>query len=109
MGSETSLSDNLVDAELVPMAPRKRPLPYFVLAFCSILYLYPFMRLSLGIDQGTLLCGAARVTEGQVPFRDFFEVIGPGTFYLLALFYKIFATTWLAARIWLMLNAVLTT
>jgi Dolichyl-phosphate-mannose-protein mannosyltransferase len=84
--------------------------PYLVLAFCSILYLYPFTRVFLWVgDQGTLLYGAVRVTEGQVPFRDFFEVMGPGTFYWLALFFKIFGTTCLATRIWLMLNTVLTT
>ena len=100
-----------MSVEPVPatMSLRQRH-PYLLVAFCAILYLYPFMRVFLwGGDQGTLLYGAVRVTEGQVPFRDFFEVMGPGTFYWLALFFKIFGTTWLATRIWLMLNAVLTT
>ena len=111
MESETSLRENLVDAKLAPAALCKRLLPYVVLAFCSILYVYPFMRVCLFLrgDEGILLCGAVRVTEGQVPFRDFFESIGPGSFFWLALFFKIFGMTWFAARIWLMLNTVLTT
>jgi hypothetical protein len=62
-----------------------------------------------GGDEGTLLYGAVRVVEGQVPFRDFFEVMGPGTFYWLALFFKIFGTNWFAARIAVMLTALVTT
>jgi hypothetical protein len=50
-------------------------------------------------DEGTLLYGAVRVTEGQVPFRDFFEVMGPGSFYWLAAFFKLFGTNFAASRI----------
>jgi len=49
-------------------------------------------------DEGTLVYGAVRVLEGQVPSKDFFEVIGPGTFYWLALFFKVFGTNWYATR-----------
>jgi len=46
-----------------------------------------------GPDEGTLIYGAQRVAEGQVPFRDFFEAMGPGTFYWEALFFKLFGIT----------------
>lgn len=59
-------------------------------------------------DEGTLLYGAVRVTEGQVPCRDFFEVMGPGTFYWLAIFFKLLGTTWFASRVALMLTSVTT-
>jgi hypothetical protein len=63
------------------------------------------MRLLLhGPDEGTLIYGAERVAEGQVPFRDFFEAMGPGTFYWLAIFFKLFGTTWVATRISLLLT-----
>ena len=80
-----------------------RRLPYVVLAACSVVYFIPFLRLlSHNGDEGTLILGAARVTEGQLPFRDFFEVMGPGTFYWLALFFKLLGTTWFATRICLL-------
>jgi hypothetical protein len=49
----------------------RRCVPYLVLGLCLIVYLYPFMRfLFKGTDEGTLVYGAVRVTQGQVPFRD---------------------------------------
>ena len=82
-------------------------LPYFVVAACSILYFLPFLRLlSHQGDEGTLIMGAVRVAEGQLPFRDFFEVMGPGTFYWLALFFKLLGTTWLATRICLLFTTL---
>jgi hypothetical protein len=83
-------------------------LPYLALAACSILYFSPFLHfLSQTIgDEGTLIVGADRVAQGQVPFRDFFEVMGPGTFYWLALFFKVFGTTWLATRIELLVTTL---
>jgi len=80
-------------------------LPYILTAVSSILYFLPFLRvLSHNGDEGTLIMGAVRVTEGQVPFRDFFEVMGPGTFYWLALFFKFLGTTWFATRICLLIT-----
>jgi hypothetical protein len=36
----------------------------------------------LSIDEGIYLEGARRVARGQVPYRDFFVLTGPGTFWL---------------------------
>ncbi len=99
-------SPSLLDQDAVvahsmprPAAP-ERLLPYAVFTLCASLYLFPFMRLLLqGTDEGTLADGAVRVAHGQVFARDFFEVIGPGTFYWLALFFKLFGVTFLAERI----------
>lgn len=82
-------------------------LPYLLVAAGSILYFLPFLGLlSHQGDEGTLITGAARVAEGQLPFRDFFEAMGPGTFYWLALFFKLLGTTWLATRICLLLTTL---
>ena len=87
----------------------QRAVRYALFALCSLIYLYPFMRVLMqGTDEGTLMYGAVRVMEGQVPFRDFFEVMGPGTFYWLALFFKVFGTTWLASRICLAVTSLAT-
>ena len=68
----------------------------------SSFYILPLMLLYLpGGDEGTLLYGAVRVLHGQVFTRDFFEVMGPGTFYLLAAFFKLFGVSFLTTRIYL--------
>src|SRR5579871_4317806 len=82
-------------------------LPYLLVAVSAIVYFLPFLGvLSHQGDEGTLIAGAVRVAEGQLPFRDFFEAMGPGTFYWLALFFKLLGTTWLATRICLLLTTV---
>jgi hypothetical protein len=81
--------------------------PYYSVALCSALYFAPFLRvLSQNGDEGTLITGALRAAEGQVPFRDFFEAMGPGTFYWLALFFKLLGATWLATRICLLITTL---
>src|SRR5262245_15891874 len=79
-------------------APRLPYLSYLIFSLSLSVYLYPFMRLFRGGDEATLVYGALRVTEGQIPLRDFFEVIGPGSFYWLAFFFKLFGTSFLASR-----------
>jgi hypothetical protein len=56
--------------------------------------------------EGLLVCGAVRVVHGQVFARDFFEVVGPGTFYWLALFFKLFGVTFVATRICLFVTSL---
>src|SRR5260221_7154158 len=80
-------------------------LPYLVSAICSILYFAPSLRVfTYNGDEGSVITGAVRVVEGEVPLRDFFEVMGPGTFYWLAAFFKLLGPTWLATRICLLLT-----
>jgi hypothetical protein len=61
-----------------------------------------------GGDEGTFLSDAVRVNAGQVPSRDFFEAAGPGSFYWLALVFKLFGTSFLVARISLALTTLCT-
>ncbi len=49
-------------------------------------------------DEGIYIDGARRVLAGQVPYRDFFIVMGPGTFWLDALAFRVFGVTLAAAR-----------
>jgi hypothetical protein len=80
---------------------------YAVFAFWACLYILPIIRLFLvGTDEGTLDYGAVRIAHGQVFARDFFEVMGPGTFYWLALFFKLFGITFLATRICLFISSM---
>ncbi|MFL6351608.1 MAG: glycosyltransferase family 39 protein [Bryobacteraceae bacterium] len=59
-------------------------------------------------DEGTIVYGAQRVLEGQVPYRDFLEMIGPGSFYWLALFFKLFGLGWQVTRFYLLLTGAAT-
>ena len=75
---------------------------YVVFALCATIYFLPFMRVIWkATDEGTIVYGAVRIVHGQVFAHDFFEVMGPGSFYLLAGFFKLFGVTFLAERIWL--------
>ena len=89
----------------------RRPLSqYALLGVGSAAYLYPFLRVLWRVgDEGTLVYGAQRVAEGAVPYRDFMEVMGPGTFYWLGLFFKVFGATWLVARAEVLITGVATT
>lgn len=65
------------------------------------------MRIILaGGDCGTLIDGAVRIARGQVFARDFFEVMGPGTFYWLAAYFKLFGISILATKICLFVTSL---
>lgn len=68
----------------------------FLLSFA---YLCLFRRLtSFEPDEGIILQGAQRILDGQVPYRDFFSFYTPGSYYFLALLFKIFGNSFLVAR-----------
>src|SRR5260370_34153395 len=73
------------------------PLLVFLL---SVAYLCIFCRYtSLEPDEGIVLCGAERILRGEVPYRDFFSFYTPGSFYLVALVFRIFGDSLVAARL----------
>jgi hypothetical protein len=106
------------DSELSAGAPlpARTPVPrssapilaqYLCFALIAAIYLLPFMRVVfIGSDEGTLIAGAVRIVHGQVFARDFFEVMGPGTFYWLAAMFKLFGATFLVARSWLFVTSL---
>jgi hypothetical protein len=104
-----------VDSTL-PMARKAPPINHAVIRTCLLLavtaaFLFPITRIlcpPLG-DEGILLYGAQRVSEGAIPGRDFVEMIGPGTFYWLGLFFKLFGAGWQVSRLYLFFTAVATT
>lgn len=82
-------------------------IPYLLFALCAAIYLLPFMRIMwMASDEGTLVSGAVRVVHGQVFARDFFEVMGPGTFYWLAAFFKLFGVNVLTERFCLFVTSM---
>ncbi|HWF05293.1 MAG TPA: glycosyltransferase family 39 protein, partial [Candidatus Angelobacter sp.] len=88
-------------------SPQRSYLSCLIFALCAGVYFLPFMRVLLqGTDEGFLIDGAVRVTHGQVFARDFFEVVGPGTFYWLSAFFKVLGVTFFATRVWLFLDSL---
>src|SRR5208282_410267 len=65
----------------------------------SLFYLCLFRRYtSMDPDEGIILQGAQRIVQGQVLYRDFFSYFTPGSYYLLALLFKVFGSSMLVAR-----------
>jgi 4-amino-4-deoxy-L-arabinose transferase-like glycosyltransferase len=78
--------------------------------FCvAALYFYVFVRVLWRVgDEGTILYGAALVRDGAVPYRDFFGPMGPVSFYWLALWFRLFGTSWVVSRAVLLLTGAST-
>lgn len=51
-------------------------------------------------DEGLITFAAARVLEGDVPYRDFWGMYGPGQFYAVAALFKLFGPSILVERLW---------
>lgn len=78
---------------------------YLAVATLASAYLYLFVRVQWRVgDEGDMLNGALAVAQGHVPYRDFFDLRGPASFYWLGLFFKLFGGTWLVARVHLLLT-----
>lgn len=58
-------------------------------------------------DEGIYLDGARRMLTGQMPYRDFFVLTGPGTFWNVAVFFKLFGVSLASARALLILDLAL--
>jgi hypothetical protein len=65
----------------------------------AVLYLTRLPRNLSPADESVYLYEAKRVLEGQVPYRDFFEITTPGWMYLMAFFFRLFGTNLETARL----------
>jgi len=61
-------------------------------------YLMAFPQTLNGADESFILYGASRILKGQAIYRDFFEFITPGSFYLFAGVFAIAGPSLLGAR-----------
>jgi 4-amino-4-deoxy-L-arabinose transferase-like glycosyltransferase len=65
----------------------------------TVAYLWIFRHYtSMEPDEGIVLEGAQRILRGEVLYRDFFSYFTPGSYYFLALLFKIFGNSFLVAR-----------
>src|SRR3989475_13149332 len=75
------------------------PLLYAV-ALIAITVCAPVFRYVLWLgDEGVLLHGAARILGGEVLYRDFFEVLPPGGFLIVASWMKLFGVGFASVRV----------
>jgi hypothetical protein len=78
------------------------PLAYLPHAFALLAILAAIAHFRTQIDsndEGIATMGAWRVLSGQVPYRDFFAIETPLSFYLVAPLYKLFGTTFEVGRV----------
>ena len=82
--------------------PEDSQLDRLVALLCFVftfLYLYSFRRHTfLDLDEGIILQGAQRILDGQVLYRDFFAFVTPGSYYLLALVFKVVGNSYVVAH-----------
>ncbi len=65
----------------------------------SFFYLFLFRRYTtMDPDEGIILQGAQRILSGEVLYRDFFSFFTPGSYYFLALIFRIFGSSIVVAR-----------
>ncbi len=92
---EKASSRGLVRPEL---DPTDRAIAAAVFAV-TLAYLWLFRRYtSMEPDEGIVLQGAQRILRGEVLYRDFFSFFTPGSYYFLALLFKVFGSSFLVAR-----------
>src|SRR3984893_18951014 len=71
-----------------------------LLAFAFAFLLLAIQRDLNIYDEGSILVGAMRVADGEIPHRDFFTLYGPAQFYVLASLFKLFSPSVLGERLW---------
>lgn len=64
-------------------------------------------RFFLSLDEGIYLEGAVRILRGQVPYRDFFVLTGPGSFWIDAAILKLLGATLPHARLVMVMDLAL--
>lgn len=83
----------------IPEDSRTEQVVSFGIFLLAFLYLCIFRRASwIDLDEGIILQGAQRILDGQVLYRDFFSFFTPGSYYMLALVFRVFGDSYLVAH-----------
>lgn len=93
---DTRANMNQEDADQAPASWFQRNRNFLVFSGLAALYLLPFMTF---FQTALLECDAVSLLHGAVFPRDFWEVMGPGTFYWNAAFMKVFGADFFGARV----------
>jgi len=81
--------------------PERRPAEWGIVIGLFVLataYSLLFRRYGLVANEGTILQGAQRILDGQVPYRDFFTLFTPGSYYFHALLFRTMGDSIIVAR-----------
>src|SRR5438093_3699361 len=105
---KTILEHTVPDAPELKSAPTRSRLPEqtaidlglaLAIFLLAVGYLWLFRRYTgMEHDEGIILQGAQRILAGEVLYRDFFSFFTPGSYYFLALIFKIFGSSIIVAR-----------
>ncbi len=80
----------------IPEQFRSEGILTLVIFALSFLYLCLFRRYSwVDPDEGIILQGAQRILDGQLLYRDFFSFFTPGSYYFVALIFRIFGNSFI--------------
>lgn len=72
-----------------------------IICIATVIYYVPMIKAPLNpYDEAVILVGAERVLKGQIPYKDFLTVYGPGQVYTLAALFKLFGTSVTVERIY---------
>src|SRR5258708_5283827 len=74
----------------------------------TITLFYFYTRGFIPHDEGWILSPAERITQGDIPFRDFHFIYFPGVAYVIAFVFKLFGVSIIVSRYVTMLVALLT-
>src|SRR3989344_7926048 len=84
-------------------------LPLSLSIFIFLMYQLQIYNLFAGLlDEGFLLYNASLISQGKIPYRDFFMATTPGSYYVVAFFFKYFGNYIIITRILYIISAVLT-
>jgi hypothetical protein len=103
ISSAQSGANHVADRGSVPalFLPERKPAEWAITAAVFVLstaYLLLFRHYSFSADEGVTLQAAQRILNGQVMYRDFFYFCTPGSYYLLALLFRVFGDSLGVAR-----------
>ncbi len=103
IASEAVVAENIPHQETRSITiPEESPREWGIaltIGVLSCLYLLAFRRVTiLNPDEGLSLEAAQRILHGQIPYRDFFSLVTPGSYYWTSLLFKVFGNSILTAR-----------
>ena len=90
--STTKVQEMRINDSLMPKTVNDKEVGYTLALFIAATGLFSLDWFN-GFPGGVSTVGAERVLAGDVPYRDFWTMYAPGHFYLLALIYRLFGTT----------------
>lgn len=91
------------------LQPSSRGIPLAIFLTACVLQFVGMHPLVSLYDEGIILVGAERVLQGDLPYRDFWTLYGPGQFYLVSFLYSIFGVSDLTLRVYgILIKAAIT-